>query len=177
MAGLLDHFFAYVAPNFEEFEEAGEEFKQHVLDLASGEKIKKAHRGNRPFVAAFDASFHLGHTALTPDIRAEAVDEMLIRHLLTERCGHLLHFGGDHLRLHKLGLVKDGAAGGRAAFWAVSRVGKELADLHVIYETLELTRCNTWKTALCRFRSRSARRMRTEESKCPKATFKRVDAP
>ena len=35
-------------------------------------------------------------------------------------------------------------------FWAVSRAGKELADLHINYERSNLTRCNSSKTTTCR---------------------------
>ena len=87
LALLLNQFFTYRPPDFEEFEEAVDEFKEHVPDLARGlnEKIKEAHGNNRPFIAAFAAFFRLCQTALNPNIRAEAVDEMLIQHLLTER--------------------------------------------------------------------------------------------
>jgi len=94
LAFLLNQFFTYRAPNIAEFEEAVEKFKEHVPDLARGlnEKIKEAHRNNRRFIAAFDAFFHLCQTALNPNIRAEAVDEMLIQHLLTERLIDTLAF-------------------------------------------------------------------------------------
>ncbi len=87
LAFLLNRFFTYRPPDIAGFEEAVEEFKEHVPDLARGlnEKIKEAHRNNRRFIAAFDAFFRLCQTALNPNIRAEAVDEMLIQHQLTER--------------------------------------------------------------------------------------------
>jgi predicted helicase len=49
------------------------------------EKIQHAHRDNPPFQAAFEKFFELCRTALNPNIRVEAVDEMLVQHLLTER--------------------------------------------------------------------------------------------
>ena len=87
VAGLLNQFLTYRPPDIAGFEEAVEEFKEHVPDLARGlnEKIKEAHHSNKRFVAAFDTFFHLCQTALNPNIRREAVDEMLIQHLLTER--------------------------------------------------------------------------------------------
>ena len=48
-------------------------------------KIEEAHRGNRAFQDAFAGSFELCQASLNPNIRREAVDEMLVQHLLTKR--------------------------------------------------------------------------------------------
>lgn len=87
LADLLNQFYSYTEPDIEGFEEAVEEFKQRVPELAKGlvEKIQKAHKDNKPFIAAFEQFFELCRTALNPNIRVEAVDEMLVQHLLTER--------------------------------------------------------------------------------------------
>ena len=87
LAALLNHFFSYTEPDIEGFEEAVEEFKQSVPELARGlvEKIQQAHKDNPRFQAAFEKFFDLCRTALNPNIRVEAVDEMLVQHLLTER--------------------------------------------------------------------------------------------
>jgi predicted helicase len=55
--------------------------------LARGlaDKIRAAHADNARFRAAFASFFALCQTALNPNIRQEAVDEMLVQHLLTER--------------------------------------------------------------------------------------------
>ena len=87
MAALLNQFFSYTEPDIEGFEEAVDEFKERVPDLARGlvEKIQQAHKDNARFQAAFEKFFELCRTALNPNIRVEAVDEMLVQHLLTER--------------------------------------------------------------------------------------------
>lgn len=87
LADLLNRFFDYSPPDIAGFEEAVDEFKEHVPNLARGldEKINEAHRNNTRFIAAFESFFRLCQTALNPNIRREAVDEMLIQHLLTER--------------------------------------------------------------------------------------------
>ena len=84
---LLNQFFSYTEPDIEGFEEAVDEFKERVPDLALGlvAKICEAHKDNAPFQAAFEKFFELCRTALNPNIRVEAVDEMLVQHLLTER--------------------------------------------------------------------------------------------
>jgi len=87
LAALLNQFFSYTEPDIEEFEEAVEEFKERAPELARGlvEKIQQAHKDNARFQAAFEKFFDLCRTALNPNIRVEAVDEMLVQHLLTER--------------------------------------------------------------------------------------------
>src|SRR5262249_38064391 len=49
------------------------------------DKIKEAHAKNPKFQKAFGDFFALCQTALNPNIRRDAVDEMLVQHLLTER--------------------------------------------------------------------------------------------
>ncbi|MGA3325546.1 MAG: type ISP restriction/modification enzyme, partial [Terriglobia bacterium] len=87
LAALLNQFFSYTEPDIEGFEEAVDEFKERVPDLARGlvEKIQQAHKDNKGFQTAFEKFFELCRTALNPNIRVEAVDEMLVQHLLTER--------------------------------------------------------------------------------------------
>jgi len=87
LAKLLNQFFAYTEPDIEGFEEAVEEFKERVPELAAGlaQKIREAHQSNARFIQAFAGFFKLCQTALNPNIRVEAVDEMLVQHLLTER--------------------------------------------------------------------------------------------
>jgi len=87
LVALLNQFFSHTEPDIEGFEEAVDEFKERVPDLARGlvEKIQQAHKDNAPFQAAFEKFFDLCRTALNPNIRVEAVDEMLVQHLLTER--------------------------------------------------------------------------------------------
>jgi predicted helicase len=74
-------------PEIEGFQQAVDEFKTRVPELAKGlvEKIVEAHKTNKKFQAAFDAFFTLCRQTLNPNIAAAAVDEMLVQHLLTER--------------------------------------------------------------------------------------------
>lgn len=87
VADLLNEFYTFAEPDIQGFEEAVDEFKERVPELATGlsEKIKEAHEKNKKFQAAFDGFFSLCQTALNPNIRRDAVDEMLVQHLLTER--------------------------------------------------------------------------------------------
>ncbi len=87
LCDLLTHFYAYTEPDIADFEQAIDEFKQRVPELARGlaDIIRESHERNPKFQAAFDAFFALCQTALNPNIARAAVDEMLIQHLLTER--------------------------------------------------------------------------------------------
>jgi predicted helicase len=87
LADLLFRFYSHTEPEIREFEQAVEEFGQRVPDLARGlaHKIGEAHQHNRPFQEAFGKFFALCQVSLNPNISREAVDEMLVQHLLTER--------------------------------------------------------------------------------------------
>ena len=87
VADLLNDFYSFAEPDIQGFQQAIDEFKERVPELAAGlnEKIKEAHEKNKKFQEAFDGFFSLCQTALNPNIRRDAVDEMLVQHLLTER--------------------------------------------------------------------------------------------
>ncbi len=87
LADLLNAFYRHTEPDIEGFEQAVDEFKERVpeLALALAEKIKLAHRENQKFQAAFAAFLDVCRAALNPNLSEAAVDEMLVQHLLTER--------------------------------------------------------------------------------------------
>jgi predicted helicase len=87
LARLLQAFFDYVEPQIESFEKAVGEFKERVPDIAKHlkEKIVDAHAKNKKFQAAFDDFMEMCRTALNPGIQQDAVDDMLVQHLMTER--------------------------------------------------------------------------------------------
>lgn len=100
LADLLNHFYSYTPPNYEGFTEAVAEFKDRIPDLAKGlaDKIKDAHEKNSKFQTAFEDFFELCKTSLNPNIRVEAVDEMLVQHLLTERLFRTIFKSADFTR-------------------------------------------------------------------------------
>ena len=49
------------------------------------EKIVDAHASNRKFKEAYASFIEMCRTALNPGIQEDAVDDMLVQHLLTER--------------------------------------------------------------------------------------------
>ena len=87
IARLLNAFYNHEVPPFKDFQEAVDYFKVEVPNLADklNQKIKQAHKENRAFESTFRAFMELCKSALNPNIHPDAVDEMLIQHLLTER--------------------------------------------------------------------------------------------
>jgi len=83
----LKVFFEYQPPAYEQWQKAVEEFKLKVPELAAGvlELIEKERGSNKGFVEAFNDFFDLCRQAINPNIALQAVEEMLIQHLLTER--------------------------------------------------------------------------------------------
>jgi predicted helicase len=87
LADLLELFFAYTEGPIETYTLAVAEFKDRIPDLAQGllELINRERANNRRFQRAF-ADFHaLCKQALNPNISVQAIDEMLVQHLLTSR--------------------------------------------------------------------------------------------
>ena len=86
VAGLRA-FFTYQPPAFERWQQAVEEFKAVVPELAAAllELIEGERRGNQDFIDAFGRFADLCRAAINPNISDQAVEEMLIQHLLTER--------------------------------------------------------------------------------------------
>ncbi len=87
LIGTLKLFFEYKPPEYEQWELAVEEFKDKVPDLAQSllKLIEEERKYNRQFVQALDDFTELVRQAINPNISMQAVEEMLIQHLLTER--------------------------------------------------------------------------------------------
>ena len=83
----LKVFFEYEAPAFEQWQKAVEEFKLKVRELAIGllQLIEKERQTNNLFIQAFNDFVQLCQETINPNISIQAVEEMLIQHLLTER--------------------------------------------------------------------------------------------
>ena len=100
VADLLNAFFAYAEPDIVGFEQAVDEFAGRVPDLGRGlaDILVKAHADNPTFQAAFGAFFDLCKATLNPNLRRDAVDEMLVQHLLTERLFRTIFAQSDFVR-------------------------------------------------------------------------------
>ncbi|WP_162668646.1 type ISP restriction/modification enzyme [Gemmata massiliana] len=84
---LLTTFYAFTEPDIIGFERAIEEFQARVPELGKGlaTLITESHKKNKAFQTTFGDFFDLCRASLNPNIRTDAVDEMLVQHLLTER--------------------------------------------------------------------------------------------
>ncbi len=87
---ILTVFFSYAEPALADWEHAVDEFRDRLPELGRSVRdlIQRSRSGfapNKKFVAAFDAFTALCRTAINPTLSVEAVEEMLIQHLLTAR--------------------------------------------------------------------------------------------
>jgi predicted helicase len=84
---LLTAFFTYVDTPLVNFDDAVEEFQARIPEVGKklAEIIATEHTRRGQFEKAFVAFFDLCRTTLNPNISREAVDEMLVQHLLTVR--------------------------------------------------------------------------------------------
>lgn len=84
---ILKQFFEYLPPEFEDWQEAVQHFQDQVPELGQTLKdiIEREQKSNARFRAAFDDFFALCRQSINPNLSKEAVEEMLIQHLLTER--------------------------------------------------------------------------------------------
>ena len=84
---LLKVFFGYREPHHEEWDEAVAAFKERIPDIAQGvkDKIEAQRRTNPDFVQRFEAFYDVCRQSINPNLSVEAVETMLIQHLMTER--------------------------------------------------------------------------------------------
>ncbi|MBZ5648685.1 MAG: N-6 DNA methylase [Acidobacteriia bacterium] len=84
---LLKTFFEWERPHHEEWEAAVKDFKAQLPTIAEAAKelIDNERRVNKKFVDKFDAFYALCRQAINPNLSEDAVEGMLIQHLLTER--------------------------------------------------------------------------------------------
>ncbi len=84
---FLKRFLEYVPPEFEQWTDAVEHFRDRVPELGDALKklIEKEEKSNPRFRDAFNTFFELCRQSINPNLSKEAVEEMIIQHLLTER--------------------------------------------------------------------------------------------
>jgi predicted helicase len=87
LVDLLTAFFEFEEPEIGEWEHAVDEFSERIPEIAGSLKkiIDDQKLTNRSFVEAFSAFVEICRAAINPNISEEAVERMLVQHLLTER--------------------------------------------------------------------------------------------
>ena len=84
---VLRLFFEWRQPDHDSWDRAVSEFSERIPEIARGamKLIDDERRANRAFVERFAAFAELCRESINPDLKDEAVEEMLVQHLLTER--------------------------------------------------------------------------------------------
>ena len=83
----LQMFFGYRPQEYAAWEEAVAQFKDRVADIGQGlaKLIQQERKSNSAFTTAFAEFLDKCRQSINPNLSEEAVEEMLIQHLLTER--------------------------------------------------------------------------------------------
>ena len=87
LIAALQYLFAYVPPALDNWQTAASDFRAYVPDLAQTLKarIEQRHETDSAFKEAFTGFYETCRTSINPDLSQDAVEEMLIQHILTER--------------------------------------------------------------------------------------------
>ncbi len=140
---LLKQFFEYRLPHHEEWEHAVEEFRERLPEIAQAAQklIEQERRTNPKFVQSFDAFYAVCRQAINPNLSVEALEGMLIQHLLTERIFRKIFDNPDFTRRNVVAVEIEkvidsltSRAFNRDAF---------LRDLDRFYKAIELSAENT----------------------------------
>ena len=103
---MLKVFFGYREPHHEEWDEAVAAFKERIPAIAQGvkEKIEAQRRNNPEFVQRFEAFYDVCRQSINPNLSVEAVETMLIQHLMTERIFRRIFDNPDFTRRNVIAL-------------------------------------------------------------------------
>ena len=87
LIAVLQYLCAYVPPALDNWQTAVSDFREHVPDLANKlkELIEQRHKTDPAFKKAFTDFYDTCRTSINPELSQDAVEEMLIQHILTER--------------------------------------------------------------------------------------------
>ena len=87
LIAALQYLFTYTPPALDNWQTAVSDFREHVPDLAGELKarIDQRHETDPAFKEAFTDFYDTCRTSINPELSQDAVEEMLIQHILTER--------------------------------------------------------------------------------------------
>jgi predicted helicase len=97
---VLTRFFEYQPPAYAQWKQAVADFKSELPKLGSAltEQIEKARKSNARFREAFAGFYELCRQSINPNLSEQAVEEMLIQHILTERIFRTVFKNSDFTR-------------------------------------------------------------------------------
>jgi predicted helicase len=83
----LQHLFSYAPPALDNWKTAVADFKEHISDLPIElkERIEQRYETDPVFKKSFFDFYETCRTSINPELSQDAVEEMLIQHILTER--------------------------------------------------------------------------------------------
>ena len=84
---VLQHLFSYAPPALDNWKTAVADFREHVSDLPIElkERIEQRYETDPAFKKSFFDFYETCRTSINPELSQDAVEEMLIQHILTER--------------------------------------------------------------------------------------------
>lgn len=87
LVSVLKCLFEYKTDTQMEWEKAVDEFKQRIPESAEivVKLIEEERKSNQAFIKSFDTFTEICRTSINPNISIDAIEEMLVQHLLTER--------------------------------------------------------------------------------------------
>ena len=87
LIAVLHYLFSWTPPALHNWHTAVTDFREHVPALAHNlkELIEQHHKTDPTFTEAFTDFYETCRTAINPELSQDAVEEMLIQHILTER--------------------------------------------------------------------------------------------
>jgi len=136
---ILNTFFNYTDPVYDQWEQAVAEFKMLVPRIAQklDDIIEKEYQKRRDYTRAFDTFHDLCRVAINPNLSKDAVEEMLIQHILTERIFRKVFnndkFTSQNIIAHEIEKVVDALT---SSSWNREDF---LRDLNHFYGAIELT--------------------------------------
>ena len=100
LVAVLELFFEFVPPAYDQWDQAVEEFKLRIPEYAGSALniIQQEYKVNRRFREAFENFMAVCRASLNPNLSRQAVEEMLIQHLLTERLFRKVFNNADFVR-------------------------------------------------------------------------------
>ncbi len=139
LAALLTQFFNHTDERIEDYHRAVTEFSARIPDLAKGlmQVIAEQKTGNPAFTRAFEDFHELCRVALNPQVRAEAIEEMLVQHLLTDRLFHTVFDNPEFTRRNVIAAEIEKVIGALTS----TSFSKQsfLRELDYFYQTIEET--------------------------------------
>ena len=87
LIAALQHLFSYAPPALDNWKTAVADFKEHISDLPIElkERIEQRYATDPVFKKSFFDFYETCRTSINPELSQDAVEEMLIQHILTER--------------------------------------------------------------------------------------------